>query len=401
MRSSVFGGGRSAASSPPGLCVSTHPQPASLDCQVVFQSQDEQGKEAETSNSPFHHGGARFHTPVPGSNQMKVFSKGFLKDKNTASARNLHAIENKLLSVVSQGGSQGSLAPSERPITAQKLLRAFRNPVDPDNPEARKRFEEFQNRARRLLQVGDDLNAETCLNVVHKLCPENADTFFNLGTIEHFFRNDIENAKHFYQLALDQDENHISTLLNLASVDLWQGNKRACESHLRDVLFVDKKNCDAMCNLGILYSSDNEQAAETWFKKVLDVDPAHETTLFNYGTLLCWWGKPEGKVYLKRCSNPSLARRAVVTHSIAYPNIETIRRARAVRKESSSSSSISSLSPSASHRSMSLHVSGSPRQESTAESTAGSAASGFPAGPRDFRRSRSKSEMMPKTGIRR
>jgi len=142
------------------------------------------------------------------------------------------------------------------------------------------------DRSQEFLKKKDFNNAELILIKNLKISNDNFETFFLLGAISGIKKN-YEKAEIYLKKAKDLNSSHVNSILNLAIIQKKMNKKIDSINNFKKVIELDKGNLEGLCGLAQIFEEDeNFTLAETYFKKVLKIEPNHHVANHGYGKLL-------------------------------------------------------------------------------------------------------------------
>jgi len=129
-----------------------------------------------------------------------------------------------------------------------------------------------------------------------------APTYFNIG-YELEQRNDLDDAKIFYQKSVAMDRSNTLAHNNLGMVAMKQQHPHEAIKHFEDAVAAKPDNWDARVNLGIVLGDMGRKAeAIEQYKQVINNDPDYNPSL--YYNIACYYAVAgqtgEGMAWLKK-----------------------------------------------------------------------------------------------------
>jgi len=160
--------------------------------------------------------------------------------------------------------------------------RAFQQEINarPDNADA------FYNLGTLYLKRNESQLAKQNLEEAIKLRPNYAEAWNNLGMLAAQ-RGDKEDARLDFQRSLDLRPSYATALLNLGNLYRRQGDLAAAEKLLQRAHESEPQNPEVHYSLGMLYARRNEtEPAEEHLKKAVQLRPNYSDARNNLGVLL-------------------------------------------------------------------------------------------------------------------
>ena len=109
---------------------------------------------------------------------------------------------------------------------------------------------------------------------------------FNLGNLEARL-GDLEEAAHYYRLALGIDDFFLPARMNLAVLLSSQGRNTEAEQLLREGAAKHPENGDVAYSLGLLLvEMQRPEAGLEWLARSVEIQPGNSRARYNYGLLL-------------------------------------------------------------------------------------------------------------------
>jgi len=142
------------------------------------------------------------------------------------------------------------------------------------------------DKSQELINKKDFDNAELFLLKNLEFSNESFETFFLLGAISGIKKN-LGKAETYLQKAINLNSSHINSILNLAIIQKRMNKKIESISNFEKVIELDKINLEGLCGLAQIFEEDEKfTLAETYYKKVLKIQPNHHVANHSYGKLL-------------------------------------------------------------------------------------------------------------------
>lgn len=115
--------------------------------------------------------------------------------------------------------------------------------------------------------------------------PEDADAFYNLGTL-YLRRNSPEEAQHNLEQAVKLRPSYVEAWNNLGMLAAQRGNNEAAIANFQRSLELRPSYATALLNLGNVYRRQGDlDAAEKYLKRAGEIDPASAEINYNLGML--------------------------------------------------------------------------------------------------------------------
>ncbi len=142
------------------------------------------------------------------------------------------------------------------------------------------------SKSQEFLKNKDFNNAELTLLKNLDISNENFETYFLLGVISGI-KKKFNRSEIYLKKAIDLNSSHINSFLNLAIIKKKLDKKKESFDCFQKVIELDKDNLEALCALAQIFEEDaNYNVAETYYKKVIKIDPNHHVANHSYGKLL-------------------------------------------------------------------------------------------------------------------
>ncbi|WP_415303203.1 tetratricopeptide repeat protein [Candidatus Pelagibacter sp. Uisw_101] len=108
---------------------------------------------------------------------------------------------------------------------------------------------------------------------------------FELAVLNHQ-KNELGDAKKFYNQILIRDPNHLSSLNNLGSILKTLGEPQKAISYFEKVITINPNFIDAHNNLGLTFKAlGKNHEALSCFEKVITINPSYENAYINVATI--------------------------------------------------------------------------------------------------------------------
>ncbi len=142
------------------------------------------------------------------------------------------------------------------------------------------------DKSQEFLRKKDFNSAELILLKNLKISNESFETFFLLGAISGIKKN-LQKAETYLQKAINLNSSHINSILNLAIIQKKMNKKIDSIKNFEKVIELDKDNLEGLCGLAQIFEEDEKfTIAETYYNKVLKIEPNHHVANHSYGKLL-------------------------------------------------------------------------------------------------------------------
>jgi len=141
-------------------------------------------------------------------------------------------------------------------------------------------------------QHGFSKEAEQAFQQAVSANPEDADAFYNLGTL-YLRRNSPEEAQHNLEQAVKLRPSYVEAWNNLGMLAAQRGNKEEAIASFQRSLELRPSYATALLNLGNLYRAEGDfDAAEKYLKRAEEIDPASAEINYNLGMLFARKNQP-------------------------------------------------------------------------------------------------------------
>ena len=127
---------------------------------------------------------------------------------------------------------------------------------------------------QNLIQEKQFDKAMNAVEALEKEQPNNPTTF-NLKGAVYLGKNDVANARKSFERALKLESNSIAAAMNLAQLDVEEGNPEAARRRFQGILAKDKTNAQAMMGLaGLAAATAHETEYVAWLEKAAEAGPS-------------------------------------------------------------------------------------------------------------------------------
>ena len=130
-------------------------------------------------------------------------------------------------------------------------------------------------KARLLHDIGEREQAKAEAEVAHGLAPEDPPLLYLLGLVERETGNLNASTQAFEKLVFLQPKNGAAQFL-LGQTLLRQGKQEAAIAHWKAAVGADPENIEALDNLGRVLSKLGDPEAETYLKRLREVEDRHQ-----------------------------------------------------------------------------------------------------------------------------
>jgi Flp pilus assembly protein TadD len=159
----------------------------------------------------------------------------------------------------------------------------------PDRSEAERLFFD----GLRLMQQGDDVNAEANFKKALQIFPEFAESLTNLALLMEK-RGDSGEAEANYRSALEINPSYFQTHLNLGALLSRQKRFTEAEATYKNAIALNPSAPEAWSNLGVLYACMKREAeAERCYHTAMQLDNRYSYASFNLAYLQLRQGRFE------------------------------------------------------------------------------------------------------------